>query len=228
MVSDNGAGPRHPANDGPLEIVQPGGLNPIHTGNTQNLILQDASKVATYAGRHPLRDRGDDLYETPACATLALCCCERLPHRIWEPAAGRGAIVDAGHEVVATDLVDYGVDDQAINIDFLLEQWAPAGVEAVVTNPPYKLADAFLRHALDLVPQVYLLLRIQFLAAKRRHDIISHRLRTVHVFGNRLPAMHRDGWTGPRVSSASDHAWFCWDRDHKGPAIVDQILWVRP
>jgi hypothetical protein len=38
--------------------------------------------------------------------------------------------------------------------------------------------------------------------------------------------MHRDGWTGPRAPSNTDYAWFCWDRDHQGPAIVDQILWV--
>jgi hypothetical protein len=137
--------------------------------------------------RHQFADRGDDLYETPACAPCALSGCEHLTERS-----------------------------------------APAGVEVIVTNPPFRIADAFVRHALDLVPRVYLLLRVQFLASKRRHDIISHRLRAVHVFGNRLPMMHRDGWTGPRATSTSDYAWFCWDRDHKGPAIVDQILWVQP
>jgi hypothetical protein len=170
--------------------------------------------------RHQFADRGDDLYETPACATRALCDCEQLPRRIWEPAAGRGAIVDVlrgtGHEVVATDLVDYGVDGHAAGVNFLTERSAPAGIEVIVTNPPFKIADAFVRHALDLVPHVYLLLRIQFLASKRRHDIISHRLRAVHVFGNRLPMMHRDGWTGPRTTSTTDYAWFCWDRYHKG------------
>jgi len=38
-----------------------------------------------------------------------------------------------------------------------------------------------------------------------------------------LPMMHRDGWTGPRAASAIAFAWFCWDRDHRGPAIVDRI-----
>jgi hypothetical protein len=182
--------------------------------------------------RHQFADRGDDLYETPACATRALCTCARLPHHIWEPAAGRGAIVDvlrsAGHEVVGSDLIDYGVDGQAAGVNFLTERSAPAGVEVIVTNPSFEIADAFVRHALDLVPQVYLLLRIQFLASKRRRDIISHRLRAVHVFGNRLPMMRRDGWTGARATSTTDFAWFCWGRDHKGPAIVDQILWLQP
>ena len=43
--------------------------------------------------RHPLTDRGDDLYETPACAVEALLRTERLPHRLWEPACGRGSIL---------------------------------------------------------------------------------------------------------------------------------------
>jgi hypothetical protein len=53
--------------------------------------------------RHPLAERGLDLYETPPVAVDALLRYEKLPHQIWEPAAGRGAIVrvlrDAGHAV---------------------------------------------------------------------------------------------------------------------------------
>jgi hypothetical protein len=49
----------------------------------------------------------------------------------------------------------------------------------------------------------------------------------VHVFANRLPMMHRDGWTGNRVSSAVAHAWFVWDMTRKGPTVVDRILWTN-
>ncbi len=101
-----------------------------------------------------LRERKDDLYETPACITRALLSVERLPRRIWEPAAGRGAIVkvlrDAGRAVVATDLVDYGEPDQLARRDLLLERQAPLGCKAIVTNPPFKLAGEFAAHALDL------------------------------------------------------------------------------
>ena len=45
--------------------------------------------------------------KTPQEAVLALLRVERLPHRIWEPACGPGAIVKvlraAGHDVVAAD-----------------------------------------------------------------------------------------------------------------------------
>jgi hypothetical protein len=62
--------------------------------------------------RHPLAERGDDLYETPPVAVEALLRVEKIPHRVWEPACGPGNIVKvlrtAGHEVLASDLVDYG------------------------------------------------------------------------------------------------------------------------
>jgi hypothetical protein len=50
-------------------------------------------------------------------------------------------------------------------------------------------------------------------------------LAAVHVFKNRLPMMHRDGWAGPRASSAIPLAWFVWNRNHRGPAAIDRISW---
>ena len=50
-------------------------------------------------------------HDTPPEAVHALLRAEKLPHCLWEPACGRGAIAhvlrDAGHRVIATDLVDY-------------------------------------------------------------------------------------------------------------------------
>ena len=96
--------------------------------------------------RHSQDVRGNDLYETSPAAVTALLRVEPLPRRIWEPAAGRGAIVNvlraAGHEVLASDLVDYGNSTHFARRDFLMEL-APDGCELVLTNPPYKLAEAF-------------------------------------------------------------------------------------
>ena len=69
----------------------------------------------------------------------------RLPRRIWEPAAGDGAIVReliaSGRQVVASDVQDYGLADCRI-LDYLT---APrmVGVNGIVTNPPFKLAIEF-------------------------------------------------------------------------------------
>jgi hypothetical protein len=186
--------------------------------------------------RAPLADRADDLYETPPEATLALLRAEKLPRFIWEPCCGKGAIVNilraAGHDVIATDLVDYGVPITPPGYyrrDFLMERAAPAGCEAIVTNPPFKLAEEFVEHALQLVPQVCMLLRLAFLESERRRGILEGRgLARVHVFRNRLPMMHRDGWAGPRASSATPFAWFAWNRAHAGPTELHRISWRAP
>jgi hypothetical protein len=183
---------------------------------------------AANAGRHPLKNRSHDSYETPACAVHALLRAESLPHYLWEPAAGRGAIVDvlraAGHEVVASDLVHHGVPSHFHGVDFLFEQKAPDRCQAIITNPPYRLAEQFVAHALDLCPRVYMLLRLAFLESERRAEILERRnLARVHVFSRRLPMMHRDGWTGPRASSATAYAWFVWDRAHTGPTELHRI-----
>lgn len=181
-------------------------------------------------GRHALAERKDDLYETPVEATRALLVAENVPMRIWEPACGPGAIVkvlrESGREVVAGDLVDYGCPLSFKGIDFLMETRAPHDLQAIITNPPFKLADQFVRKAILLCPYVAMLLRLAFLESERRSDILEGgSLSRVHVFRNRLPMMHRDGWTGPRNSSSTAFAWFVWDREHNGPTELHRISW---
>lgn len=184
-------------------------------------------KHATQSGTHSHADRGADLYETPACATKALLHAEKLPHHIWEPAAGRGAIVtvlrDAGPDVIASDLVDYGFPLHFVG-DFLSQTKVPAGVECILTNPPFKIIGEFIAHALDLCPRVIMLARLALLESTRRTEILERRgLARVHIFRARLPMMHRDGWTGRKASSAIPYAWFCWEHGHTGPIIIDRI-----
>jgi hypothetical protein len=93
-----------------------------------------------------------DFYPTPHECTQTLIAAEgdRLPQQVWDPCCGNGdiAIVLQQHDrqVVATDLVDRGFGQSGC--DFLLQTTAAA--PAIVTNPPFNLAEAFLRHAAKL------------------------------------------------------------------------------
>ena len=180
--------------------------------------------------RHTLADRKDDLYETPAVAVHALLRAEDLPRHLWEPAAGRGAIVNvlraAGHLVLASDLVDYGDPTHFPRRDFLMEHKVPDGCEAIVTNPPFKLADQFARHALELCPRVIMLLRLAFYESVRRSDILdSGSLARIWCFRRRLPMMHRDDWAGPKANSGMAFAWFVFDQTHRGPTQIGRLSW---
>jgi hypothetical protein len=180
--------------------------------------------------QHAHADRGNDLYETPPEAVKALLEVEFIPETVWEPACGPGSIVrvlrEAGHRVIATDLVDYGCEGQRAGVDFLKVQTAPAGASIIVTNPPYMHANAFVAHALHLCPRVLMLLRLGFIAGTKRTPILEGgMLARMHVFRNRLPMMHRQGWSGPRATSQTEFAWFSFDRAHYGPPLINRISW---
>jgi len=181
-------------------------------------------------GRHALKARKDDLYETPDVAVHALLRAGEVPAVVWEPACGPGAIVrvlrSKGRHVVAQDLVDYGCPGAASRIDFLMEQSAPPGCECIITNPPFKLAAQFVERGLMLVPKVVVLLRLAFLEGTGRSNILdSGHLARVHVFRERLPMMHRGGWQGNESGNSIAFAWMVWDRAHVGPATLHRISW---
>jgi hypothetical protein len=184
------------------------------------------------SGRHTLGERGNDCYGTPSVAVEALLRAERLPHRLWEPCAGHGNIVDVlrrhGHQVIGSDLIDYGRPDFFSGRDFLLESKMPDGCEGIVTNPPFKIAAQFVEHALRLSPLVIMLHRLAFLESERRTPILEGTgLAKIHVFRKRLPMMHRDSWQGRKANSGMAFAWFVWERDYTGRTTIDRISWER-
>jgi|HubBroStandDraft_6_1064221.scaffolds.fasta_scaffold00050_62 hypothetical protein len=193
------------------------------------------SQLASGSGdkRHALKVRKDDLYQTPPEAVTALLRAENLPEVVWEPACGPGSIVrvlrESGRQVYATDLVDYDSPDQdCAGWDFLMEKQVPIGVEAIITNPPFKNAADFVRKGLELCPLVIMLMRLAFLEGVGRSDILDGgSLARVHVFKNRLPLMHREGWTGNVSTNTIAFAWFVFNRSHTGPTEIHRIAWRR-
>jgi hypothetical protein len=185
------------------------------------------------AKRHALRDRGNDLYETPRCAIDTLVRVEDLPEAIWEPCAGRGAISrvlqDSGYRIFSQDLVAYeGADPLIITRrDFLLERRAPC--KTIVTNPPFKNGDDFIRHGLSLGCDVIVLLRLMAIEGSKRSDIIDGHLVRVWAGIERLPMMHREGWIGPKNSnSGAPFAWFVFSAEKRPasePIQLRRISW---
>ena len=93
-------------------------------------------------------------------------------------------------------------------------------------NPPFESAAIHIRHGMKICPMVCALLRLTFLEAGQEKTeagrarifcMDSFPPARVHVFRERLPMMHREGWAGPRSSSTTAYAWFVWDGDHDGP-----------
>jgi hypothetical protein len=165
----------------------------------------------------------DDFYPTPPAATRALLAAEPpFLGTVWEPACGDGAMARVLAEqgpVLATDLVDRGYGRPGI--DFLLDWQTRA--DHVVTNPPFKLAEPFIRHALARVPgRVAMFLRLAFLEGQARRRLFTETpIARVWVFSSRV-ALGRGG-EDVRSGGMIAFAWFVWDPAHAGPP---QLGWL--
>lgn len=168
----------------------------------------------------------DDFYPTPPEATHALLAREAFGPQIWEPACGDGAISKileaSGHKVVSTDLFDRGYGEH--RIDFLMEQRLLA--PEIVTNPPFKLAEQFVLHALNLgATKVAMLLRLAWLEGIERKALFqSTPLKCVHVASRRLSMARGDQTSLPRGGMIA-FAWFIWDRSHSGAPSLQWFDW---
>lgn len=170
-----------------------------------------------------------DFYPTPPEATWALLeAVPSWPEPIHEGACGDGAMVRVlqqyGRHVIATDLIDrgYGAGGQ----DFLQIK-EPMG-RSFVTNPPFKLATRFARHALSLgYEKVALLSRINFLNGTERSMLYAlWPPKEVLVFPWRLQFARSD-YKG-KAKPMGDHCWIVWDRTHPSDA-APTIRWLtRP
>lgn len=164
------------------------------------------SLVGSSAGRPD-----DDFYPTPPEAIGALLAVEQFEGEIWEPACGDGAICRvmeaAGYRIKATDLIDRGYGEAPH--DFLDSPYRSANI---VTNPPFKLAEQFVRLSLKRTTgKVCLLCKVQFLeGVKRKLMFESTPLKRVWVFSKRV-TMARNGKRENYSSSMMCFCWFVWE-----------------
>jgi hypothetical protein len=181
---------------------------------------------------HDFGERGLDAYFTCPEAIEALILLEgdRLPQRIWEPAAGNGAIVkplrSTGRIVHASDIADYGLPGCHI-MDYLSTPTPPKGwADGIVTNPPYGRAQEFAAKALAEVPYVALLVRTNFLmdGEERGRWLDRNPPTGTYYLLPRLPMMHRHGWEGVRSTSNTPHCWVIWEAGET-PTLPQRAYW---
>ena len=164
----------------------------------------------------------DHFYPTPPAGTRALLSVETFDGPIWEPACGEGhmsrVLIDAGYDVHSTDLVDRGYGEP--RVDFLMEHRPLA--PNIVTNPPFKLGEAFARKALALTTgKVALLCRLSWLEGGERAKLFaSAPLARVWVFSTRLGMINGELATkGGMVA----YAWFVFEHGHEGPPTLGWV-----
>jgi hypothetical protein len=119
----------------------------------------------------------DDFFPTERAATVALL--RQFgpllrPGAVWEPACGAGHIakvlVEHGLSVVASDLNDRGYGTPAR--DYLTAAPPPL-LRAIVTNPPFKFAEQFIRKAVGEAEVVAMLLKSDYWHTKGRMKLFE-------------------------------------------------------
>lgn len=168
-----------------------------------------------------------DRYYTPAWPTEALLRRYMFPASggtVLEPCAGTGGIANVLRDVSRGPHVITGDIDPDVDVDhhwdFTQARFRPDDFRAqlghrpvhqIITNPPYKEAEAIARAALALCPRVALLLRLTWLEPVQSRLDLLQRLHTVII----LP---RISYTGDGNTDSTGGAWFIWDeRDQRGP-----------
>ena len=123
-----------------------------------------------------------DYYATPADCTHALL--ESYGwlfegRDLWEPACGQGAIssvlrgignplLENRPKIVSTDLEDHGFGTPGV--DFLTQTESHG---AIVTNPPFSLAEAFIEHAASFGQPFAMLLKATYWHAGKRQALFD-------------------------------------------------------
>lgn len=188
--------------------------------------MKDGYKVVSrFIGSHNMSEQEraqDDFYATNPVAAEWLCKIEDLNKRIWEPACGAGHLSKVflrnGHYVLSTDLIDRGFGQGGI--DFLKVNEPYYG--DIITNPPYKYAQEFIEHALELIPdgnKVCMFLKVQFLeGSKRKTFFEKYPPKRVWVSSSRINCYTNGEFK--KTSSMLALAWYVWEKGYTGDTVV--------
>lgn len=176
--------------------------------------------VTLGASNHTVNPRAEyDYYATDPRAVELLLETETFSDKIWECACGEGHISKVleqnGYEVLSTDLIDRGYGTGGV--DFLTSDCIFDG--DIITNPPYKYAIEFVKHALNSISEghkVAMLLRLSFLEGKSRRVLFNqYPPKKVCVSSNRILCA-KNGDFENSDSSAIAYAWFIWEKGFRG------------
>jgi len=165
----------------------------------------------------------NDYYATDPIAGKLLLELEDFDN-ILEPSAGEGHLAEvfkqAGKKVTAYDLIDRGYCPTKDFFD--IKKWDGD----IITNPPYKFAQQFVEHALNIIPdgrKVAMFLKIQFLEGQKRRKMFDkYPPKTVYVSSKRITCALNADFERMKKSggSAAAYCWFVWEKGYKGDTII--------
>nr|DAS77023.1 MAG TPA: adenine-specific methyltransferase [Caudoviricetes sp.] len=143
---------------------------------------------------------------------------------VLEPACGEGhlskRLILHGIKTTSYDLIDRGFGE--VKDFFEIQEWKGD----LITNPPYKIAQEFVTHALRITKngrKIAMFLKIQFLEGQaRRKMFLKYPPKKIYVFSKRIVCAKNGDFESIK-SSAVAYAWFLWEKDFKGNPEIEWI-----
>lgn len=178
--------------------------------------------------RHP-----HDFYPTDsAFVESGLDMLPRVPQRILDPGMGAGIWGNVARErfphaeIVGVELRQDAPFmrwyDWNIRADFL--QMSPAPIfDCVIGNPPYKLAEDFVRHSMACLVDgghLVFLLRLAFLESLSRYTLFTVEMPPLKIG----VCSDRPSFTGDGKTDATAYAFFVWQKGHVGNTSIDWVI----
>ena len=176
------------------------------------------------ASNHSEHERHkEDYYATDPVAIDYLLKFEDFEN-VLEPACGEGhlskRLIELGVNVCSSDLINRGYGEV---VDFFnIDSWEGD----LITNPPYKIAQKFVEHSIEIIPEgrkVAMFLKLTFLEGQSRRKMFEKfPPKTVYVFSKRIKCA-RGGDFNSFSSSAVAYAWFVWEKGYTGKPKIEWI-----
>jgi hypothetical protein len=185
---------------------------------------------AVMAQRAELKNSLDD-FPTPPWATRAL-----IEHVVdakaslasmtcLEPACGRGhmsiALAEYFREVVSYDVFAYGFGRVA---DFLKHKHEDQSFDWVITNPPFRLGEEFIKRSMKIARRgVAMLTRTVFIESIGRYESLFHPNppSAFAQFVERVPMVK--GRLDKKASTATGYGWLVWE---KASTAGTRLVWI--
>jgi hypothetical protein len=198
--------------------------------NVVKKTLQNTSH-AVMSQRHEPNDSLDN-FPTPPWATRALAEYVLDKEQLagltcLEPACGAGhmagVLAEYFTKVGSSDVYNYGHGQLR---DYLASPYDAGSWDWIITNPPFRLAEQFVRQSLRVARRgVAILGRTVLLESVSRYrNLFRDRPPTRFAqFVERVPIVQ--GRLDERASTATGYAWFVWYKEDPSPA---QLTWIPP
>ncbi len=150
----------------------------------------------------------------------------------WEPCCADGIMAAClGETIPLVHASDLQLQDgparpnTAFTFDFLLDTHGAPEVDWIITNPPFASAPDFVRLGLQRARRgVAIIQRLAFLETPDRYQLNFESPVGLSVFAPFIErvAMHLGPWK-PEAGTATAYAWFIYDKEWRGEAVVRPI-----